>query len=89
MSRIKTLGVLTSGGDCAGLNAVIRAVTVHAIRAYGLRVIGILDGTLGLMEQPLRYQELRLDTLGDRALREGGTVLGTTSKGDQLPRPLR
>jgi 6-phosphofructokinase 1 len=84
MADIKTLGVLTSGGDCAGLNAVIRAVVYHAIRFYGWKVIGIQDGTAGLIERPLRYRELTLDTLDERLLRESGTFLGTTSKGNPL-----
>ena len=84
MSDIKTLGVLTSGGDCAGLNAVIRAVTYHAIQFYGWKVLGILDGTAGLIERPLRYRELTLDTFDGRLLRESGTFLGTTSKGNPL-----
>ena len=41
MTDSKTIGVLTSGGDCAGLNAVIRAVTHRAIEGYGWRVLGI------------------------------------------------
>ena len=87
MPDIQTVGVLTSGGDCAGLNAVIRAVTYHAITTYGWKVTGILDGTAGLIERPLRYRELTLDTLDARLLRESGTFLGTTSKGD--PRHYR
>src|SRR5687767_12922693 len=84
MAEIKTLGVLTSGGDCAGLNAVIRAVAYHAIQCYGWKVLGILDGTAGLIERPLRYRELTLDTFDGRLLRESGTFLGTTSKGNPL-----
>jgi 6-phosphofructokinase 1 len=84
MADIKTLGVLTSGGDCAGLNAVIRAVTYHAIQFYGWKVIGIQDGTSGLIERPLRYRELRWDTFDGRLLRESGTFLGTTSRGNPL-----
>jgi len=64
MADIKKIGVLTSGGDCAGLNAVIRAVAYHAIQFYGWTVIGIQDGTSGLIERPLRYRELTLDTFG-------------------------
>lgn len=82
MSTIKTLGVLTSGGDCAGLNAVLRAVTQRAIHTYGWRVLGIEDGTLGLIERPLRYRELGAETLRGNMLREAGTILGTTNKGD-------
>src|SRR5688572_15028070 len=84
MSDIKKLGVLTSGGDCAGLNAVIRAVAYHAIQFFGWTVIGIQDGTAGLIERPLRYRELTLDTFDGRMLRESGTFLGTTSKGNPL-----
>jgi ATP-dependent phosphofructokinase / diphosphate-dependent phosphofructokinase len=88
MSEIKTLGVLTSGGDCAGLNAVIRAVTYHAIETYGWKVLGIQDGTNGLIERPLRYLELSVDTFDGRLLREGGTFLGTSSKGNPLHYPM-
>jgi 6-phosphofructokinase 1 len=84
MSNIKRLGVLTSGGDCAGLNAVIRAVTYHAIQAYGWEVVGILDGTAGLMDDPPRYRKLSVEMFDGRLLRESGTFLGTTSKGDPL-----
>ena len=83
-ARNKDPGVLTSGGDCAGLNAVIRAVTYHAVQVYGWKVVGIQDGTLGLMDRPLRYQELRLNTFDGRLLRESGTFLGTTSKDNPL-----
>jgi len=88
VAPIRTLGVLTSGGDCAGLNAVIRAVAYHAAQVLGWRVLGILDGTQGLIERPLRYIELRGNTLDTRALREGGTILGTTNKGDPFRSPL-
>ena len=84
MAKIRTLGVLTSGGDCAGLNAVIRAVTYHAIQHCGWKVIGILDGTAGLIDRPVRWRELNLDTIHSRLLRESGTFLGTTSKGNPL-----
>ena len=55
----KTIGILTSGGDCAGLNAVIRSV-VHRADHYGWRVLGIRDGTMGLLDRPLRYADLDL-----------------------------
>ncbi|HEX2830138.1 MAG TPA: ATP-dependent 6-phosphofructokinase [Burkholderiales bacterium] len=84
MSDITTIGVLTSGGDCAGLNAVVRAVTYRAIQGYGWKVLGILDGTAGLIHRPPRFRELTLDTLGASLLRESGTFLGTTSKGNPL-----
>ena len=54
----KKIGILTSGGDCAGLNAVIRAVSLRAINKYGWRVLGIKDGTYGLVTDPLNVIEL-------------------------------
>ena len=50
--KIKTIGLMTSGGDCAGLNAAIRAVVSHACQHYGWRVMGIHDATQGL--RPVR-----------------------------------
>ena len=55
MSEIKKIGILTSGGDCAGLNAVVMAV-VNAAGKYGWEVYGIHDGTEGLTNRPLRGQ---------------------------------
>ena len=48
MSEIKRIGVMTGGGDCPGLNAVIRAVVKTAILKYGLEVVGIKHGYRGL-----------------------------------------
>ena len=53
----KKIGILTSGGDCAGLNAVIRAVTLRAINKYGWKVYGIKDGTLGLISDNINIIE--------------------------------
>jgi 6-phosphofructokinase 1 len=88
MPNIKRLGVLTSGGDCAGLNAAIRAVVHRAVHSYGWSVYGIKDGTLGLMNRPLEYQELTLDVFNGNTLRMGGTMLGTTNKGDPFAFPM-
>ena len=44
MSEIKRIGVLTGGGDCSGLNAVVRAVTLTAINKYGCEVIWLQKG---------------------------------------------
>ena len=49
-SKAKCIGILTSGGDCPGLNAAIRGVAKAARGAYGIGVIGILDGFTGLVE---------------------------------------
>ena len=55
----KTLAILTGGGDCPGLNAVIRGVVRAAILKHGWRVIGIEDGFDGLVEGP-KWRELDL-----------------------------
>ncbi|HYD31161.1 MAG TPA: 6-phosphofructokinase, partial [Azospirillaceae bacterium] len=60
MAGEKRIGILTSGGDCAGLNAVIRAVVHRAILTHGWEVIGIMEGTHGLLERPVRYVKLDL-----------------------------
>src|SRR5208282_5564127 len=88
MSSTKTIGVLTSGGDCAGLNAVIRAVVTRAVEGYGWRVLGIHQGTMGLLRRPLEYAELSLPVAGIDILRLGGTILGTTNKGDPFAFPM-
>ena len=58
---VKKIGILTSGGDCAGLNAVIRAVTLRATSEYGWKVYGLRDGTLGLMKDPIDAIELKTE----------------------------
>jgi ATP-dependent phosphofructokinase / diphosphate-dependent phosphofructokinase len=74
----KRLGILTGGGDCPGLNAVIRAVTKSACRA-GWEVRGILDGYAGLLEG--RYCTLDNDAVSN-ILTLGGTILGTSNRAD-------
>ncbi len=51
MKKIKRVGILTGGGDCPGLNAVIRAVANNAYRNHGLEVYGIRDGFGGLIKK--------------------------------------
>jgi phosphofructokinase-like protein len=84
----KRIGILTSGGDCAGLNAVIRGVVLHARGRYGWEVLGIRDGTQGLLDRPPRAQTLELDDVTGLMLRLGGTILGTTNKGDPFAYPM-
>ena len=88
MAAFKTIGILTSGGDCAGLNAVLRAVAHRAIQGNGWRVIGIRDGTMGLMRRPLDVEEIDLERVGSAVMRQGGTILGTTNKGDPFAFPM-
>ena len=77
----KKIGILTSGGDCAGLNAVIRAV-VHSAHQKGRETYGILDGTAGLLAAEPQYRVLTPEAFDGTILRMGGTILGTTNKGD-------
>jgi 6-phosphofructokinase 1 len=76
---LKRVGILTGGGDCSGLNAVIRAVTRTASICYGAEVIGIQDGYDGLIFN--HYQELTNANTND-ILPLGGTILGASNKGD-------
>jgi ATP-dependent phosphofructokinase / diphosphate-dependent phosphofructokinase len=69
------IGLLTGGGDCPGLNAVIRAVVRKAIDGYGARVIGFRDGWRGVLEDS--YQELTIESTRG-ILPRGGTILGSS-----------
>ncbi len=69
------IGVLTGGGDCPGLNAVIRAVVQKTIRRLDGRVFGIHDGWQGLVDG--RIRELNLESVSG-ILPKGGTILGTS-----------
>lgn len=75
--NIKRIGVLTGGGDCPGMNAVIRAVTKTAIHEHGMEVIGIEDGFQGLIENRVRPLSFA-DVSG--ILARGGTILGTNNR---------
>jgi phosphofructokinase-like protein len=86
MGEQKRIGILTSGGDCAGLNAIIRAVVRHA-NSYGWETVGILGATTGLMNRPCEYMALKLHKI-DPLLTQGGTLLGTTNKGDPFAFPM-
>jgi phosphofructokinase-like protein len=81
------LGVLTSGGDCAGLNAVIRAVMLRAIHGFGMEVFGIREATHGLLRRPVAAMKLTPDTVGG-ILHLGGTILGTTNRGNPFAYPV-
>ena len=84
----KTIGVLTSGGDCAGLNAVIRAVVRRAVLGYGWRVLGIHQGTQGLLRRPVDFEPLDLHGANPAMARMAGTILGTTNRGDPFAYPM-
>ncbi|GAA0488473.1 6-phosphofructokinase [Microbacterium aurantiacum] len=69
------IGILTSGGDCPGLNAVIRGAVLHGDRAYGSDFVGFRDGWRGLMDADF----VPLDRHSVRGLsKQGGTILGSS-----------
>ncbi len=75
--EIKRIGILTGGGDCPGINAVIRAVAKTAMFDYGWECFGVEDGFLGLIEdhvRPLAREDV------SNILTRGGTILGTSNK---------
>ncbi|HAA27793.1 MAG TPA: 6-phosphofructokinase [Cyanobacteria bacterium UBA8553] len=86
MNKRKRIGILTSGGDCPGLNAVIRAVVSHATLTYDWEVIGIPYATQGLLERNAVALSMHgLDLRGiDPLLSMGGTILGSINKGNTL-----
>ena len=72
---MSVIGLLTAGGDCPGLNAVIRGVVRRAIEVHDAEVVGILDGWEGFMAgdvRPLGRDDVR------GILQQGGTILGTS-----------
>ena len=77
------IGILTGGGDCPGLNAVIRAVTLALVERCGATVTGIERGFLGLCRpamRPLRAPDV------EGILSLGGTILGTHNRCDPFTR---
>jgi len=83
-SEVRKIGILTGGGDCPGLNAVIRGVTKPA-QDYGMTVFGILDGFEGFVEG--RAKELRNEDVSG-ILNMGGTILGSSNKADPFHWPI-
>jgi 6-phosphofructokinase 1 len=84
------IGILTGGGDCPGLNAVIRAIVRKGIDEYGLAVVGFRDGWRGVLENA--FHELTIESTRG-ILPRGGTILGTSRtnplKDDQGPERVK
>ncbi len=79
--KIRRLAINTGGGDCPGLNAVIRAVVLHASR-HGVEVLGVEGGFDGLLpNKPAKVRRLSCAEVWP-VLPRGGTILGTTNRGD-------
>lgn len=84
----KRIALLTSGGDCAGLNAALRAVVLHAA-TLDWEVMGIESGTHGLLDRPVLARPLTSRDADTIMLRQGGTILGTTNKGNPFSYPMQ
>lgn len=80
---MKKLAILTGGGDCPGLNAVIRAV-VKSAHQMGIEVVGIRDGFRGAVEED--YKLLSMSDVSG-ILPRGGTILGTTNRDNPFAYP--
>jgi 6-phosphofructokinase 1 len=89
MAGIKKIAVNTGGGDAPGLNAVIRAVTISAVR-LGWEVFGIRQGYNGLIDMPPEEGLVPLTPDTVRGITHmGGTILGTTNRGNPFGRPVK
>ena len=80
------IGILTGGGDCPGLNGVIRAVTLHARHTFGWEVVGIRSGFEGLYEE--EYVDLHVHNV-HHILSRGGTMLGSSNRANPFAYPLK
>jgi 6-phosphofructokinase 1 len=87
MAEIRRIGLLTSGGDCAGLNTVIHAVAARAVRGHGWEVVGIREGVHGLMMRPVAATPLDPDALPSAVFRTAGTILGSANRNDPFAYP--
>jgi 6-phosphofructokinase 1 len=82
----KRIGILTGGGDCPGLNGVIRAVTLHARNTYGYEVVGVRNGFEGLYEE--EYTDLSSQGVAN-LLPRGGTILGSSNRANPFAYPIK
>ncbi len=80
------IGILTGGGDCPGLNGVIRAVTLHARQTFGWEVVGIRNGFEGLYEED--YVDLTTPVV-HHVLSRGGTMLGSSNRANPFAYPVK
>jgi 6-phosphofructokinase 1 len=83
---IRAIGISTGGGDCPGLNAVIRAVVRTATEQYGWRVMAIANGFDGLIWPEQCFPLDRTSIRG--ILPRGGTIIGTTNRGNPFRYPV-
>ena len=80
---IKRVGIMTGGGDCPGLNPVIRAAVKTGIGKYGWEIFGVEDAFMGLIDLEYRSPHGNLwltEEMVDDILTKGGTILGTSNR---------
>ena len=82
MTTKQRIGLLTSGGDCSGLNAALRAVVHRAVVSYDWDVIGIENGTLGLLQRAAEARPLTPADFNGTLMRESGMFLGSANTGN-------
>ncbi|MFT7617768.1 MAG: phosphofructokinase-like protein [Planctomycetota bacterium] len=80
-NKQRTIAINTGGGDCPGLNAVIRSIVKRGRIHLNWKIIGIEDSFNGLLEDKMRIMDLTRSSIAG-ALTRGGTILGTTNRGN-------
>ena len=85
---MKRLMVVTGGGDCPGLNAVIRAIVKRASQEKDWEVIGCIESFNGVLREPTEVVVLDNDSVSG-ILIQGGTIIGTTNKGGPFAYPVK
>ena len=88
MDQIKKIAIMTGGGDCPGLNAVVRAATITAINKYGLEVVGIKNGYRGMYLGESQMINLTCDNVSE-IIDKGGTILYNSNKDNLFKYPRR
>ena len=88
MTKTKKLLVLTGGGDCPGLNAVIRGIYKRAIKEKGWEVYGSIEAFNGVLNEPMEIVKLSRSKVAGIHIK-GGTILKTTNKGNPMQYPVK
>lgn len=84
----KRLLIATGGGDCPGLNAVIRAIVKRAAREQDWEILGSIDAFDGILREPMNIVELTEEKVSGIHV-QGGTIIGTTNKGGPYAWPVK
>ncbi len=87
-TRRKRILVATGGGDCPGLNAVLRAIVKKATGQYNWEVLGSIDAFNGVLSEPMELKVLDMAAVSGIHVR-GGTIIGTTNRGGPFHWPVR